>query len=70
MFLCKTAKKFFLAKRGSTSAARNLALKTPYPPCHTYSESSGHEDSPCTINKYYLRKSRLSIVFWVIFCDF
>ena len=31
-----------ILKRGSTSPARNSALKTPYPLCHTYSEPSGH----------------------------
>ena len=35
---------FFFLKEGSTSAGCNSAFKTPYPLCHTYSETSGQED--------------------------
>ena len=35
-----------ISKPGSTSAARNSALNTPILLCHTYSEPSGHKDSP------------------------
>ena len=41
--------RMFFFKRGSTSAARNLVLDTPWAPtplCQAYSEPSGHEDSP------------------------
>ena len=48
-----------ISKRGSTSAAHNSALNTPYPPCHTYSEPSRHKDSPGTTSFIpYLSKKK------------
>ena len=62
----------FFLKKGSTSVFCNSALNTPIPLCHTYSEPSGHEDSPGgTQNIPYLlknlSKSRLSDPFFGLF---
>ena len=63
---------FFFSNKGQLRAAVTQPCRLPTPLCHTYSEPSGHEDSPgSTQNIPYLfknlRKSRLSDPFFGIF---